>query len=208
MKLKPILPYAAPIALGRRHKGPFVFPTKVKELPQFTKIDSAFNSYNRELRKKRFIEHPLSKAVHNADFCGNGSRGRMRHMSQKVEKAAGDTNIKKKPRKVIDVEIDAQDVIEQSQINFDGTEVRGKRTTNSAEAKAWIKKYGGVVKNNRGIHFTSGHFSGGKLRREYEASTKRYPSEGDNVMVDDEFKNLSEMQQEESGKIPVKDEGM
>ena len=96
------------------------------------------------------------------------------------------------------------------QLNFDGTELRGKRVTSAEEAKQFIRKFGGVIKRNRGEHFKTGRFSGGKLRREYEASTQRISSTGDNVEVEDEFTNLQEQMQNEQTELNVKpnDEGM
>jgi len=210
MRLKPILPSAEVIALGKRNDGPFQFPQTVKELPQFTKIDGAFNSYNQELRKKRFVNNPIQKSIYNFNFAGNGARGRMTHTKENVLKVAGNENISKKPKIVLDMELDLEKIKEKEQYNFDGTELRGRRVTNAAEAKDFIKKYGGVIKYNRGEHFKSGRFSGGILRRTYEAETKRESASGDVVEKDDEFNNLSEMVEESElkGKAKVKDEGM
>ena len=135
---------------------------------------------------------PIQKAIYNFDFAGNGARGRSKHTKENLLKVAGNENIKKKPKKVVDMELDAQAVEEQMQLNFDGTQLRGKRVTSAEEAKQFIRKFGGVVRRNRGEHFKTGRFSGGKLRREYEASTKRISSTGNNVEVDDEFTNLAE----------------
>ncbi len=210
MKLKPILPSAEIIKLGKRNDGAFVAPQTVKELPQFTKIDGAFNSYNKELRKKRFVNTPIQKSIYNFNFAGNGARGKMTHTKENVLKVAGSDKITKKPKIVLDIELDLEKIKEAEQYNFDGTELRGRRITNPEEAKEFIKKYGGVVKYNRGEHFKSGRFSGGLLRRTYEAETKRESAGGDVVEKEDEFKNLSEMVEESElkGKAKVKDEGM
>ena len=159
---------------------------------------------------------PIQKAIYNFDFAGNGARGRSKHMNEDLLKVAGNDNIKKKPKPVVDIELDAQAVEEQMQLNFDGTELRGKRVTSADEAKQFIRKFGGVIKRNRGDHFKTGRFSGGKLRREYEAatqrvsSTQRISSTGNNVEVDDEFTNLQDgMESEQTGlNIKPSDEGM
>jgi len=210
MKLKPILPSAEVIVLGKRNDGAFTAPQTIKELPQFTKIDGAFNSYNKELRKKRFVNNPIQKSIYNFDFAGNGARGTMTHTKENVLKVAGNDKIGKKPKIVLDIELDLEKIKEAEQYNFDGTELRGRRTTNATEAKEFIRKYGGVVKYNRGEHFKSGRFSGGILRRTYEAETKRESASGDVVEKEDEFKNLTEMVEESElkGKAKVKDEGM
>ena len=211
MKLKPILPSAEVIALGRRPIGEsFPNPTEVKVLPKFPRLDNAFYSYNRELKKQKGMCAPIQKAIYNFDFAGNGARGRSKHMNEDLLKVAGNDNIKKNPKPVVDIELDAQAVEEQMQLNFDGTELRGNRVTSAEEAKQFIRKFGGVIKRNRGEHFKTGRFSGGKLRREYEASTQRISSTGDNIEVEDEFTNLQEQMQAEQTDLNVKpnDEGM
>jgi len=210
MKLKPILPFAEVIELGRRPTGDsFPNPTEVKVLPKFPRLDNAFYSYNRQLKKQKGMCAPIQKAIYNFDFAGNGARGRSKHMNENLLKVAGNENIKKKPKKVVDMDLDAQAVEEQMQLNFDGTELRGKRVTSADEAKQFIRKFGGVIKRNRGEHFKTGRFSGGKLRREYEAATKRFSSTGDNVEVEDEFTNLAEQMEAEQTDLNVKvgDEG-
>jgi len=153
---------------------------------------------------------PIQKAIYNFDFAGNGARGRYKHTNENLLKVAGNDNIKKKPKPVVDIELDAQAVEEQMQLNFDGTELRGNRVTSAEEAKQFIRKFGGVIKRNRGEHFKTGRFSGGKLRREYEAATQRISSTGDNVEVEDEFTNLQQKMQNEQTDVNVKpnDEGM
>lgn len=210
MKLKPILNSAEVIVLGKRPKdNSFPNPEKIKVLPKYPRLDNAFYSYNRQLRKEKGVCNPIQKAIYNFDHAGNGARGRYKHTKQNLEKVAGNTNIKKKPKKVSDMELDATAVEEQMQINFDGTQLRGKRVTSAEEAKQFIRKFGGTLKRNRGEHFKTGRFSGGKLRREYEASTKRFSSTGDNVDVEDEFVNLQQqMEEEQTGlNIKVGDEG-
>jgi len=91
-------------------------------------------------------------------------------------------------------------VQEQKQLNFDGAELRGKRETDPTDAKEWIKKYGGVIKYNRGAGETSGHYSGGLLRREYEASQLKIPTKDTVEYKDDEFKNLTDMVEEHEDK--------
>lgn len=211
MKLKPILPSAEVIVLGRRPKGNSLpNPAEIKVLPKYPRLDNAFYSYNRQLRKKKGICAPIQKAIYNFDHAGNGARGRYKHTQQNLEKVAGNTNIKKKPKKVSDMELDAQAVEEQMQLNFDGTELRGKRVTSAEEAKQFIRRFGGVVKRNRGEHFKTGRFSGGVLRRTYERETQRLSSAGDNVEVEDEFVNLQDgMESEQTGlNIKPSDEGM
>lgn len=211
MKLKPILPSAEVIELGRRPIGEsFPNPTELKVLPKFPRLDNAFYSYNRQLKKEKGMCAPIQKAIYNFDFAGNGARGRSKHMNENLLKVAGNDNIKKKPKPVIDIELDAEKVEEQMQLNFDGTELRGRRVTSAEEAKQFIRKFGGVIKRNRGEHFKTGRFSGGKLRREYEASTQRISSTGDNIEVEDEFTNLQEQMQNEQTELNVKpnDEGM
>tara|TARA_R110000822_G_scaffold123182_1_gene257564 strand:+ start:997 stop:1632 length:636 start_codon:yes stop_codon:yes gene_type:complete len=211
MKLKPILNSAEVIVLGRRPANDsFPNPTELKVLPKYPRLDNAFYSYNRQLKREKGMCNPIQKAIYNFDFAGNGARGRYKHTKQDLEKVAGNTNIKKKPKKVTDMELDAEAVEEQMQLNFDGTELRGKRVTSADEAKQFIRKFGGVIKRNRGDHFRSGRYSGGKLRREYEASTKRFSSTGQNVEVEDEFTNLQDgMEAEQTGlNIKAGDEGM
>jgi len=211
MRLKPILPSAEVIVLGKRPTGEsFPNPTELKVLPKFPRLDNAFYSYNRQLRKEKGMCAPIQKAIYNFDFAGNGARGRSKHMNENLLKLAGNDNIKKKPKPVVNIELDAETVEEQMQLNFDGTELRGKRITSAEEAKQFIRKFGGVVKRNRGEHFKTGRFSGGKLRREYEASTQRISSTGDNVEVEDEFTNLQQQMQNEQTDLNVKpnDEGM
>ena len=210
MKLKPILNFAEVIELGKRPANDsFPNPTEVKVLPRFPRLDNAFYSYNRQLKKEKGMCAPIQKAIYNFDFAGNGARGRSKHTKENLLKVAGNENIKKKPKKVVDMELDAQAVEEQMQLNFDGTQLRGKRVTSAEEAKQFIRKFGGVVRRNRGEHFKTGRFSGGKLRREYEASTKRISSTGNNVEVDDEFTNLAEQMEAEQTDLNVKvgDEG-
>jgi len=211
MKLKPILNSAEVIALGKRPVGDSLpNPTDLKVLPKFPRLDNAFYSYNRQLKQKKGMCAPIQKAIYNFDFAGNGARGRSKHTKENLLKVAGNDNIKKKAKLVVDIELDAQAVEEQMQLNFDGTELRGKRVTSAEEAKEFIRKFGGVVKRNRGEHFKTGRFSGGLLRREYEASTKRVSSAGDNSEVQDEFTNLQDgMEAEQTGlNIKPSDEGM
>jgi len=179
-------------------------------LPKFPRLDNAFYSYNRELKQKKGMCAPIQKAIYNFDFAGNGARGRYKHTNENLLKVAGNDNIKKKPKAVVDIELDAQAVEEQMQLNFDGTELRGKRVTSAEEAKQFIRKFGGTIKRNRGDHFTSGRYSGGLLRREYEASTKRVSSTGDNIEVDDEFTNLAQQMEAEQTDLNIKidDAGM
>jgi len=210
MKLKPILPSAEVIVLGKRHKGKFIVPQKVKRIPRAVRPDMAFNSYNKQLRKKKGIEEPIEKSIHNFNFSGNGMRGLQKHTKGNVISLAGNTNLRNKPKKVNDIELNAEDVQEQMQLNFDGTQIRGKRITDNEEAKAWIKKYGGVIKHTRGNNFTSGRFTGGLLRRTYEAQTKRESGDGVNVEVEDEFTDLNKQIQEEqtNSNIKVSSEGL
>jgi len=211
MKLKPILNSAEVIVLGRRPRDDsFPNPTELKVLPKFPRLDNAFYSYNRQLKREKGMCAPIQKAIYNFDFAGNGARGRSKHMNENLLKVAGNENIKKKPKPVVDMELDAEAVEEQMQLNFDGTQLRGNRVTSADEAKQFIRKFGGVVRRNRGEHFKTGRFSGGKLRREYEASTKRFSSTGDNIEVEDEFTNLSEQMEAEQTDLNVKinDAGM
>ena len=204
MKLKIIQDSVEVIALGKRYKGEFKYPEKVKVLPQRFLVDKAFYSYNKELRAKKGMVHPIKKAIYNFDFAGNGARGRYTHTKENLEKVAGNTNIIKKPKLIVDIEIDPQQVEEQSQLNFNGTELKGNRTTNAEEAKAFIRKYGGIIKYNRGEHFKSGRFSGGLLRRTYEAETNRQGVAPQEEKPVDEFTNLQEQIQEEQ----IKDESV
>lgn len=194
------IPSAAPIALGTAYKGPFIYPQKLKVLPQFTRPDMAFNSYNQELRKKKFRNVPLSKSIYNMRFVGNGSRGRQQNEKSDVLKVASMVNLRKQTKEEKNINLDEEAVQEQKQLNFDGAELRGKRETDKADAKAWIKKYGGVIKYNRGAGETSGHYSGGLLRREYEASQLKIPTKDTVEYKDDEFKNLTDMTEEHEDK--------
>ena len=209
--MKPILPSAEVIVLGRRSKSNSVPHAKtLKVLPKFPRCDNAFYSYNKALKKKKGVANLIQQAIYKSDFAGNGARGRMTHTKENLEKVAGNKNIKKKPKKVKEIELDSQAVEEQSQMNFDGTDLRGKRVTSAEEAKAFIKKFGGSIKYNRGEHYKTGRFSGGVLRRTYERETRRLSSAGDNVQKEDEFHSLQESIQEEQTDLNIKpnDEGM
>jgi len=209
--LKPIQNSVEVIVLGRRSKSNSVpHATTLKVLPKFPRCDNAFYSYNKALKKKKAVVNPIQQAIYKFDFAGNGARGRMTHTKENLEKVAGNKNIKKKPKKVKEIELDSQNVEEQMQMNFDGSELRGNRTTSVEEAKRFIKKFGGSIKFNRGEGFKSGHYSGGLLRRTYERETRRLSSTGDNVEKDDEFANLAESIQEEQtdSNIKVGDEGL
>jgi len=194
------IPSADPIALGTAYKGPFIYPEKLTVLPQFTRPDMAFNSYNQELRKKKFRNVPLSNSIYNMRFVGNGSRGRQQNQKSDVLKVAGMVKLRKEAKEENNINFDEEAVQEQKQLNFDGAELRGKRETDKADAKEWIKKYGGVIKYNRGAGETSGHYSGGLLRREYEASQLKIPTKDTVEYKDDEFKNLTDMVEEHEDK--------
>tara|TARA_Y100000004_G_C8766847_1_gene349016 strand:+ start:71 stop:706 length:636 start_codon:yes stop_codon:yes gene_type:complete len=203
--------YAEAVELGRRSNQAPPRPANVKVLPTFTKIDTAFNSFNKELNKKKGRPLPLPKSIYNLDVAGNGARGRMVHTKANELKVAGNDKIQKaeKPEKVI--QLDAEQVAEDQQRDDEGTEKRGLMKTDPEKAKKFIRRYGGVLKFNRGIHRTSGHYSGGKLRREYEASTIRLSTAEGIRSVDDEFASLQKMIQETQvpdNKLMVSQEGM
>jgi len=160
----------------------------------------AFNSYNQELRKKKFRNVPLSNSIYNMRFVGNGSRGRQQNQKSDVLKVAGMVKLRKEAKEENNINFDEEAVQEQKQLNFDGAELRGKRETDPTDAKEWIKKYGGVIKYNRGAGETSGHYSGGLLRREYEASQLKIPTKDTVEYKDDEFKNLTDMVEEHEDK--------
>lgn len=161
-------------------------------LPTYEKQDTAYNFVNKEFRKKRFQNVPMSNKIHNKDFSFNGARGKMRHTKSDVVKVAGSKKLRKeKIEKPTD--IDTEKVIEKTQLIFKGSDVRGLQKTNKKEAIAWLKKNGNKIKYNRGKHRRSGLYSGGLMMRKYEELTKRLDAQrGEKEVVVDEFANLQQ----------------
>lgn len=169
MKLKIPNPSVKIIKLGRRKSDSIPIPQNMTVIPNWRKQDSAFNSLTKEFREVKFQNKPMNIKIHNPRFTGNGMRGNYHHNKNTAESLANATILKReKPDKTI--ELDAEKIKEKEQIDNNGAMLKGKMVTNSSSAKKWIAR--NKIKYGRGKHRTSGHWSGGNLRREYEKNTK------------------------------------
>ena len=106
-----------------------------------------------------------------------------------------------------EMNLDEVAIQEQMQLNFKGTELKGRRITDKSEAIKWINEYGGKKKYNRGGNAggrRSGMYSGGLMMRAYEkAQIKK--SSGDFIdKEEDEFSNLQDMIQMEQTDSNIK----
>jgi len=182
----------------------------MSEIPIYSKQDCAFNSLNKEFRNTRFQNSPMNIRIHNPKYSGNGMKGIYEHDTSNVNNLGGavfltrgaSLNRKSKEPKVI--ELDSLAVKEKDQIEHNGAMLKGNMITSKKDAEKWIKF--NKQKYSRGKHRISGHWSGGMLRREYEANTvlsEQILNEDDDD-DDDEFKMLSDKINEQESSDLIK----
>jgi hypothetical protein len=201
MKLKPITYELEKFPYKRRSEQKLVNypPTKVNFAPRWNRENVAYNFINREFRAKRHMPLPLDKKHYNKSFTGNGARGKMRHDKEDLSKVTGYQKLVREKKKN-NININEVALQEKRQINFDGAELKGKRTTIKSEGLAYIREYGGKKKYNRGGQAggrRSGAYSGGLMMRQYEREQIKQSSADKMVVEDDEFSNVQALIQKQ-----------
>lgn len=172
----------------------------------------AFNFMNKEFRKNRHLVRPLSTSIYNNKFTSNGGHGVYEHDKTNLVKIAGREKLIKEKEINEEINFDELKIIEKTQINFKGAELKGKRITNKKEALQNIKNL--RVKYNRGGNAggrRSGLFSGGLAMREYEKEQVRLSSQDfEEPVEDDEFETLQSriQEQEQNTDIMISGEGL
>jgi len=159
----------------------------------------AYNFINKEFRAKRHMGRPLDQKFYNKSFTGNGARGKMRHDKEDLSKVTGYQKLVKEKKKK-NININEVALQEKRQINFDGAELKGKRTTIKSEGLDYIRQYGGKKKYNRGGQGggrRSGAYSGGLMMRQYEREQIKQSSADKMVVEDDEFSNVQALIQQQ-----------
>lgn len=142
---------------------------------------------------------PLDQKFYNKSFTGNGARGKMRHDKEDLSKVTGYQKLVKEKKKK-NININEVALQEKRQINFDGAELKGKRTTIKSEGLDYIRQYGGKKKYNRGGQGggrRSGAYSGGLMMRQYEREQIKQSSADKMVVEDDEFSNVQALIQQQ-----------
>lgn len=174
-------------------------------MPKYSRESVAYNFLNKEFRQKRHTTKKPDEKFDNPRFRGIGSRGKQMNHKENLSRADG-YNPLRKEKVVPDVNLDEVAIQEQMQLNYRGSELKGKRITDKSEAIAWINKYGGKKKYNRGGNAggrRSGLYSGGLMMRAYEKAQIKKPNQDFIDKEDDEFSNLQNLIQE--NQIPNSD---
>ena len=200
MKLKPITYEIKKIPYSQRKDQKQINypPKKVTWAPRWNREAVAYNFINKEFRAKRHLPLPLDKKIYNKRFTGNGAHGRYHHDKEDLSKVTGYNKLKSmKIRKNINFNEVA--IQEKRDLNFNGAELKGRRTTLKTNARDYInnnkKKYN---RGGQGGGRRSGAYSGGLMMREYERQQIKTKSGDKLVDESDEFSNLQDLMEEQA----------
>ena len=180
--------------------------------PKWSREDVAFNFINKDFRKNRHTVRKMNKNIHDNRWTSNGGHGIYRHDITNLVKVAGKEKLIREKLINEDTNLNEIAVQEYMQLNFKGTELKGKRITNKKEAIDYIKSIS--KKYNRGGNGggrRTGLYSGGMRMREYEKIQLKLSAEDFNqAEEDDEFESLQSKieKQETDSNIKIGHDGL
>ena len=206
LKVKELKPKLIKLVPRQNSKMVNYPPTKMNWMPKYSRESVAYKFLNREFRNKRHSTKKPDEKFDNPKFRGIGSRGKQMNHKENLSRADG-YNPLRKEKVVQDINLDEVAIQEQMQLNFKGTELKGKRITDKSEAIACINQYGGKRKFNRGGQgggIRSGLYSGGLMMRAYEKAQIKKPNKDFIDEDEDEFSNLQELIQSEQTDSDIK----
>ena len=188
------------------------FETSKMNPPKWSREDVAFNFINKDFRKNRHTVRKMNKNIHDNRWTSNGGHGIYRHDITNLVKVAGKEKLIREKLINEDTNLNEIAVQEYMQLNFKGTELKGKRITNKKEAIDYIKSTS--KKYNRGGNAggrRTGLYSAGRRMREYEKIQLKLSAEDFNqAEEDDEFESLQSKieKQETDSNIKIGHDGL